>query len=152
HHLTGRSVPGSALPASQRKLSRRTLESRIPSPLSKTMSSKVNCSPLWTGACEVSHPVDPPLVDCSPFPQSALVSEGVGSGQLPVMPKPVPASSPGPPAQTDFGAKRPPPPAHWVVTPGVHRSKKLLFTLTGLLFLSSDMFSGWPLLKPLAER
>jgi hypothetical protein len=42
--------------------------------------------------------------------------------------------------------------AHPVGTLGVQRSKNALFTLTGLLLLSKDMLSGWPLLKPLADR
>src|SRR4051812_33080883 len=36
--------------------------------------------------------------------------------------------------------------------PGVQRSKKPLFTLTGFFFASNEMFSGTPLLKPFAAR
>ena len=46
----------------------------------------------------------------------------------------------------------PSPVAHPVSTPAVQRSKKPLFTLTGLFFESNEMFSGVPLLKPFALR
>src|SRR5688572_30470754 len=95
------------------------------------MSSRVKVSSGLIGAFDESQPVAPPSVLISFWPQAS-----------PVRPKPVPASSAGPPGQAER------PPAVGLEQPrlilGVQRSKKPLFTLTGFFFASNEMLSPLP--------
>src|SRR4051794_14659121 len=102
------------------------------------MSSRVMTSPGVTGALDVSHPVAPPPLVVAPAHHGPRAR------------KPVPASSASPPGQAAvFGvAPRPQP----VAELGVHRSKKPLFTLTGLPCASTETLSGVPALRAVVVR